>query len=200
MSYASLAEFKQFLGGNLDATKDVDRQRALDSATAAIDDYCGRTFGVDAADVTQLYYPNRDGLLDVVDLVSITTLKVDSHGDRTYATTLAPTDYELLPYNAPRYDQIRIWPTSSKTMGPGRLVQIVGKFGYTENGAVPAPVVQACLILANRFASRAQNPFGILQTPDIGQYTRISKEDPDMANLLKPYSRGSQGTDPWVVV
>ena len=34
------------------------------------------------------------------DLLSVTTLKTDEDGDRTYEITWATTDYDLMPYNA----------------------------------------------------------------------------------------------------
>jgi hypothetical protein len=197
VSLASLAELKQF-GGITSDDRDVDLERALDAATEHIHQHCGRTFVKDAADVTKLFYPTVEGMIDVVDLISVTTVKVDSRGDRSYATTLATTEYELLPYNGERYEQIRVWPTSSKTMGPGRLVQVVGRFGYVDElGRPPADVVQACLMLANRYRNRPSNPFGILQSPDLGQYTRISKMDPDVETLLEPYRLA--GTS-WVMI
>lgn len=180
-----------------DGADDDNLQRALDAATSWITDYTGRTFDVDATDTTRLFYPNADGTVSVPDLVSITSLKTDTTGNRSYATTLAATDYELLPLDGPPYDTIRSWPQSSKSFAAGRQVQIVGKFGNEPGGSVPAAVQQACLILATRFYKRREAPFGILQTVDLGQFTRISKEDPDVISLLAPY-KVTGGA--WVVV
>lgn len=197
MAYASLAEFKQFIGATSD-DRDIDIQRALDAASSQIDEYTGRRFSIDAADVTTYYYPSMDGVINVVDLVSVTSIKTDSTGNRSYATTLATTDYELLPVNGSRYEQVRIWPQSSRTFYPGYRVQVVGKFGYVDADDRPPPqVVQACLLLCNRYYNRKQNPFGILQSPDLGTYTRISSEDPDVKALLKPFTLTGGA---WVVV
>lgn len=190
-SYAHLTTLKHALSIG-DDNDDPTLQRSLDAATGWIDQHTGRTFG-DAVTATKLFYPSDDGRLDVVDLLTVTTLKVDSRGDRSYATTLAATDYELLPPNETPKQQVRLWPTSSKSFGPGRLVQIAGTWGY---GSVPAQVEQACLILATRYYKRHEAPFGILGQADLGQFERISKEDPDVISLLAPYTR----TRAWVLV
>jgi len=120
-------------------------------------------------------------------------------GDRTYGTTLATTDYELLPANGSRYDRVRIWPTSSKTFSEYRRVRVVGKFGYVEGGAVPPAVKQAAIILSLRYYERRNAPFGILSATDIGQFERLSANDPDVLALLKPYLSSSPSQN-WVMV
>ena len=206
----SLNELKQQLDiDGADDDNDVDLQRALDAAAAAIDNACGRTFRLSSADETKLYYPNTAWVLDVIDLVSVTSVKVDTDGDRTYATTLATTDYELLPYNEARYQQLRIWPTSSHTFSPGWLAQVVGRFGYVEGadvsdpdpanwipGTAPWPVKQANLLLGARYYKRREAPFGILSAADIGAFARLAREDPDVASLLQFYSLNTS----WVAV
>lgn len=206
MAYASLDELKQQLDIS-DDDNDVDLQRALDAAATAIDHKAGRRFSVTAADETKLYYPTSENELEVVDLIEITSIKTDSSGNRTYGTTLATTDYELLPYNDERYQRIRMWPTSSRAFGPGRLVQIVGRFGYVEGtvdiandilGTPPVGIRQANLLLAARLYKRKEAPFGILSATDLGTYARLSAEDPDVLSLLRPYKRS--GVSTWVLV
>ena len=195
-SYATLSDLKNYIGIT-DVASDAQLLRVLEAASQWIDQHTGRVFALDAADTTRLFYPNADGTLAVPDLATVTSIKTDSRGDRTYATTLTTTDYELYPLDGPPYQSVRIWPTSSRSFADGRQVQIVGKFGYTVGGAAPYAVQQACVILAARYYKRAEAPFGILQTTDLGQYTRISKEDPDVISLLAPYRvTGSS----WVVV
>lgn len=200
MSYATLAELKAWMTiPSADTGDDADLQRALDAADRWIDQVCGRKFSVDAQDVTKLLYPNARGRVDVVDLVSVTSIKTDSRGDRSYATTLATTDYILLPSQNPdgetRYQEITIWPTASKSFGQGRLVQVVGKFGYVVGAAAPKDIVQAELIQASRLWKRTETPLGVLGATDLGTFQRISAADPDVMALLAPYVRSRQ----WVV-
>lgn len=183
-----------------DGNDDDNLQRANDAASEWIRNYTGRDFATDPTPSTHTFYPNDDGTVSVVDLLTATSVKVDSHGDRTFATTVAPADYELLPLDGPPYDLLRSWPTSSQTFPAGRLVEIVGTFGYDATGGVPPAVQQACLILAARYYKRAEAPFGILQAVDLGTYSRISERDPDVCALLEPYRAGSASGSTWVVV
>lgn len=202
--YASLAEFKTWLELPADdeGLQDHHLERVLMAADRWIDQHCGRHFSLEN-EATKLYYPNEEGYLDVVDLISITTLKMDTDGDRTYATTLDPDDYELLPYMdesgrpSVRFQKIRIWPLSSQAFGLGELVQIVGDFGYVIDNQPPEEVRVASLLLASRWWKRHETPLGVLSMTDLGTFERISKSDPDVELLLAQYSRtGAQ----WVLV
>lgn len=91
----------------------------------------GRLTGTHRADIRRL--------LLGCDLVSITTIKVDTDADGVFETTLtAGTDYRLWPYNAAAQDmpyravelvpiggQLSAWPVAEY------CVQIVGLFGYS---------------------------------------------------------------------
>jgi hypothetical protein len=189
-SILSLAEYKASAGIS-DTTNDPQIQRALNAATRWIEHETGRKFELSVADETRYYYANADGTLDLVDLVTVTSIAVDTAGNRTYSTTLATTDYELRPLNDGRYSEIRIWPTSSRSFTDGRRVRIVGKFGYVVNGAAPDDVKQACFLLAQRLFLRRDAPFGVLQATDLGQFERLSARDPDVVELLKPYVASS---------
>lgn len=204
MSYVTLAELKTWMagGGDIDTADDVPLQTVLDAATRWIDRQCGRHFTRETG-VTKYYWPTWNGRLDVVDLISITTLASDSSGNRTFSTSFTSTDYELLPYvdesglPATRFQAIRTWPTSSKSFTPGRLVKIVGDFGYVDTGSVvPADVKQACLIVGSRLWKRHEMPTGVTVVPDLGTVERISRTDPDVEALLEPYVRSSS----WVLV
>ena len=195
-AYCSLSDLKAYMSIS-DSASDAPLQRTLDAASRWIDQHTGRVFSLDATDTTRLFYPGRDGMLTVPDLVSIASIKTDTTGNRTYGTTLTTSDYQVMPLDGPPYQSIRIWPQSSDSFAYDRQVQIIGKFGYTVGGAAPAEVQQANLILATRLFKRAEAPFGILQTIDLGQFTRISKEDPDVISLLAPY-RVTSGA--WVAV
>jgi hypothetical protein len=201
MAYASLAELKTWIGAT-DSVDDHHLEPILSAAERFINRRTGRRFELETA-ATKLYYPTHDGRVSVVDLISATSIKTDSAGDRTYATTLTSADYELLPYAddagrpSVRFQEIRSWPYSSRSFTPGYLVQVVGNFGYVdENDQTPSDIRLATLILAGRFWKRHETPLGILGATDLGQFERISKEDPDVATILAQYSRAMT----WVVV
>jgi len=194
--YASLPELRQYLS-IADSANDVDLERALDAASRKIDEECGRVFSLATAQ-TKDYYPDSSERVQVVDLVSVTSIAVDTAGTRTYATTLTTADYELWPLSGPPYQEVRIWPlATTRSFSPGKRVRIVGAFGCVVDGAPPVVVRQSALILASRLFKRAEAPFGVLQNTDLGQYTRLSQSDPDVAALLKPWSLTGNS---WVLV
>ena len=203
--YVSLEEFKTWIGATGDAD-DHHLEPVLVAAQRYIDRYCGRSFALETG-ATKLYYPSSAESLGVVDLISATSVKIDSSGDRTFGTTLAPTSYELLPYSdtnglpSTRFQEIRLWPTSSTAFQTGRLVQVVGNFGYVvDTAGVPEDIRLAALILSSRYWKRHETPLGVLGTTDLGTFERISKEDPDVAALLDQYSRTSGSGAGWVLV
>lgn len=186
MTYCSLSDLKAYLDIS-DANSDAQLLRAIAAASDWIDSYTGRSFVHTAADTEMLFYPEDDGSVSLPDLVTATSVKTDSHGDRTFATEFQDTEYELLPLDGPPYQTMRPWPTSSKSFGQGRLVQVIGTWGIQDGAGPPADVLQACLILSSRLAKRSEAPFGVLQTLDMGTATRLGKEDPDVVALLAHY-------------
>jgi hypothetical protein len=194
--YASLQELKQALQIG-DAASDVDLERALEASARWIDAYCGREFSLQEAQ-TKEYYPDGTERLEVVDLVSVDSITIDTVGDRSYATTLLTTDYELWPLDGPPYQEVRIWPLSrTRSFSPGRRVRVVGDFGCTVDGQAPVEVRQANLLQAARYYKRVtEAPFGVLQSSDLGEFTRLSSNDPDVVALLGKW----QLTRNWVVV
>jgi len=187
MPYASLIEFRLAMDLGLDDGDEPSLIRALDSATDWIDSYTGRVFTLDSVDTTRYFYPDRQGVVSVPDLVTVTSIALDTAINRTYATTLTASDYELRPLDGPPYQSIVMWPYSSRAFIASEQVKIVGKFGYEVDGEAPKAVKQACIILASRHYKRREAPFGILQSTDLGTFSRISKEDPDVVSLLSPY-------------
>lgn len=197
VAYATLADLKEHMDVP-DSASDAQLQDVLDASARWIESPagCGRVFALDTSDATKVFNPSLPGLVDVADLVTITSIKLDRNGDRTYSTTLTTSDYQLLPLNAPQAQQIVSWSRSSYQFSPGQLVQIIGKFGYVEGGALggttgstPAAVKEANLLLAARFFKRREAPFGMVSSVDLGTFTRLAAADPDVATLLLPYSR-----------
>jgi hypothetical protein len=193
--YALLPELKQSLAIT-DAASDVDLERALDAASRWIDEYTGRVFHLQTAQ-TKDYYPSGTDVVRVADLVAVTTIHVDTAGNRTYSTALSPADYELWPLGGPPYQEVRMWPLAgTRSFSPGRRVRIVGTFGCVVDGAAPVAVREATLILASRYYKRGEAPFGVLASVDLGQFERITREDPDVVSLLGPWRLTSN----WVLV
>lgn len=193
---ATVSELRRHM--DIDDSYDDDHlTRVLSAASAWIESPagCNRTFDIGTS-ATKVFDPIRKDVVLVPDLQTVTSIKVDSAGNRTYATTLTTSDYDLWPYDGPPYSEIRARTWSSRGFTPGTLVQVIGTFGYEQDGGVPPPVKQAALLLAARWFKRNDAPFGILSAVDLGQFERLSKEDPDVVTLLAPYRRSHT----WVLV
>lgn len=110
----------------------------LQAVSREIDSWCGRHFY--AVLQTRYYTPRlTTGLLlpNGHDLLSVTTLKTDTAGDRTYATNWAATDYDLEPSGAPyQSPPAPFWKIDRVSGGDyafgtaARNVQIAGRWGY----------------------------------------------------------------------
>lgn len=167
---------------------------ALESASRAIDQYCGRRFYVDTADKTRYYTAGRPDLLWVDDLSTVTSISTDPAGENTYTDVWAATDYILEPRNA----TLDGWPYTSvrRVMGGNFYfphlfadsVKVVGKFGWQE---VPPQVKEATTILATQLLIRAREaPFGVVSfNAEIGTVARLARVDPQIRLLIDPYKR-----------
>jgi hypothetical protein len=87
-------------------------------------------------------------VLDVEDLVSVTSITVDENRDNTFSRTLTTDDYELLPRNASKwsvvfpYNQIELTSWGTLTSWPaGARVKVTGVHGWP---AVPDQIKVAC--------------------------------------------------------
>ncbi len=192
--YITAAELKaaRDLSGYTFADADIDR--AILAASRTIDQACRRRFWLDPDATSVRYYtPERSDRLEVDDLVAVTSVATDLNGDGTYEYTMvATTDYRSYPANAAADG----WPYTAFVQNrlSGRYfpcgeqsVKVTGQFGWA---AVPGPVAQATLILAARYLSRTRDAtYGIVSVGGAGEGTamRISRTDPDVFELLRPY-------------
>ncbi len=185
--YAGIDQLKASLDIQLGDTNDDDLlERAIEAASRSIDELCGRHF----YSATETRYYEADGwdVIDVDDLVSVTSVKTDEDQDRVYETTWAVTDFELDPSDGPPYTRIYATPTGSYAfpVWQRRAVQVVGTFGWS---AVPMPITQACLLMAARVWKRKDTPLGIqVGKPEFGNLS-IPGKDPDVERLLMPYRK-----------
>ncbi len=175
---------------------DADITAAIAAASRAIDNLCQRRFFQDAdANQVRYYTPGDDilaqGLLDIDDLVTMTSLLTSDDGTTFANTWTANTDYVLEPLNAASdvwpYTHIRALPQGSfrfNTIYP-RSVKLTGMFGWP---AVPDAVVNATTLLANRILTISRSaPLGIM--PFEGGAIRIARADSQVMMLVGPYMR-----------
>ena len=192
-SYATLANAKERLDiPASDTANDARLTAILAAASRQVDGLCNRRdAGFFSETATRVYDADRGDYLAIDDLVSVTTLKTDQDGDRTYETTWLTTDYDLEPANAAvrgfPYTAIRTAPRGTQWFPTQRRgVQIVGTWGWA---AVPEPVAEACLLITTRIYRRPTLPFGLAGSPELGQLTDLPAVDPDVRTLLLPFRR-----------
>jgi len=138
--YAGVSAFRQLFIDNqaLDATDQAVVLRALEAASRRVDHMTHRTFFAETA--TRVFDGNGRSWMWLPDLLAATTIKLDEDANRTFELTLAAaTDYYLkrkfyrnedaLPKTALELDQ-----NGQRTsfLKQKRLVQIVGRWGFTE--------------------------------------------------------------------
>ncbi len=142
-SYSSLSSLKSQMGIT-DTTDDTLLLEKLESASKYLNGPygCNRHFYAKSA---TRYYTGQfsDRLLLNADLLSITSLKTDEDGDRTYERTWAVTDYDLMKapgnYNDFPYRRIEATPNGDYSFPNSRKgIEIIGLWGYGD-GASATP-------------------------------------------------------------
>lgn len=177
---------------------DADVTLAIGAASRAVDTVTGRRFWLDA-DVNQIRYytPRSCRLLQIDDLHTMTSIKIDRSGNGNFSETWTlGTDYVLEPFNAPVEQPARPYETIRVRARSGRWfpdcieqsVKVTGQFGWT---AVPDDVTAATGIIAAKLVRRGREaPFGIVTVGiDSGAAMHIARMDPDVYTLLHDYTR-----------
>jgi hypothetical protein len=193
-NYVGLEEFKTTLTMASETFADPDIVIALASASRGIDKVCGRRFYADADAAQVRYYsPEFSTVLDVDDIITVTTLKTDDAGDGTFENTWTSlVDYIREPLNAAAdgqpWTKLCVHPNGAFTFPSyPRSVELTGKFGWA---SVPPEIKQATTLSAHRLLKRAREvPFGIAGIGLDGSAVRIASTDPDVMALLAPFSR-----------
>jgi len=192
--YATLAQVKLRLD-RTDESDDTALEAVIETASRQIDMLCDRRFWT--ATETRYYTPEFSDMLEVDDMVSVTSIGTDSDGDRTYENTWASTDYDLEPYNnaitgfAAPYTSIRTSPAGRYGFPTGRKgVKVIGVFGWS---AVPLGITAATIIQATRLYHRKDTPYGVAGVGDFGRISLLPRVDPDVNALCLLYMRMSVG-------
>lgn len=202
--YTTVAEMREHFGDTNSVTDNEILERAIESASRAIDRFCGRWFYQEAATSVRAYRPTETDIAWVDDISTTTGLviKTDTAGDYSWATTWTlGTDYDLEPANADvvggattvqPYSWYRIVAIDTKRfpVHPRRkTLQVTARFGWS---AVPDDVQEACILATAGLVHRKNSPNGVAGFAEFGGI-RISRSDPDVVRLLYPYARVGVG-------
>jgi hypothetical protein len=190
--YTTVADVKARLG-LIDATNDAILTSIVTSASRLVDSVANRRFYQITA--TRYYTALGGSMLEIDDLVSVTSLLTDISGTRVWDTTWAVTDYDLTPDNAADinwpYTAIRQRPFTSRWFPTIRkAVQVTGVWGWP---AVPNDIVEATILQSIRLFKRKDSPFGVAGQGDFGRIALLPRVDPDVAALCAPYTKHTIG-------
>ena len=195
-SYATLAELRGRVGIT-DATfttEDTRLTAALAAASRGIEKLCGRQFNSAGSATARVYEPRTQRTVNVDDLhtTSGLVIKIDTAGDGTYSTTITSAQYQLRPLNGV-VDGETGWPWSEVEAVNGLCwptswdiapVQVTANWGWA---AVPTPVKEASLILAEEIYRLKEMPFGV---GGYGQFGIIrARANPMVMARVGPYVR-----------
>lgn len=182
------------IAGTSDTADDGMIQLAITAAFQGLEQAYGRQFRL-TSNVDKRYRCTFADHLDVVDLVAVHSIAIDVNSNLSYSRALAASDYQLEPFNEPRFQRISITPLAVQGFWPGYMVKVNGDWGYVETWGSPSvaqepPVVTlAWRILTHRLVRRKDAPFGVLVAPEMGEAVRIAKTDPDVVSLMKGLDR-----------
>lgn len=192
-TYATLGELKSYMSLTGQTGLDEQMTDALQSASREIERYTKRHFNRAATGVvsTKVYRPHTSGVLWVHDFLTATGLVVetDDDDDGTYETVWAATDFQAEPLNPEDgfpYTKIRAvgivrWFPFCKHRA---AVRVTAEWGWA---GVPAPVKQACLLLAAENFQLKDAPLGVA---GMGEFGVIRVRNNQMAAAkLALYSR-----------
>lgn len=197
--YCTTDQIREHLGDT--GTKiDIDLlERAVTSASRAVDSFTGRRFWQDSA-VKVRYFRPESPLIAMVDDISTTTgliIATDSGADYSWSDVWASTDYDLEPDNADQDESSYAWwrvravgNFAFTRWNNRRTVKITAKFGWS---AIPADVEYASILKSTSLFRRKDAPFGVAGFGDFGP-VRISRKDSDVVDLLNPFVKVGWGS------
>lgn len=183
VQYVSAAELEESLGMKQQFAR-ADVELAVEAASRAIEEECGRVFYPGTIGETRSFTSPSDSYVLIDDAISISALELNGVvSDPTLYALEAPS----LP-NAP-YGLIRsvagaglIFPR-----GGDGTIEVTGQFGWSET---PAQIKSAARILAARILRRTREAtFGVIGLGFDGGAVRIASSDPDLDFLLWPFKR-----------
>lgn len=201
--YATLAELKARMPTINDTNDDANLTSALATASLGIEAVCHRQFNQDSAASARVYKTGSFYLAEVDDFFTTTGLVIatDDDDDGVFEVTWAASDYQLeplngvvngrpgWPYNVIRAVGTRWFPYwyhphnhHAVWLPPRARLQVTAQWGWA---AVPAPVKEACLVVAAETFKLKDTPYGVAGIAEWG--TIRVRANPMAMKMLEPY-------------
>lgn len=182
--YITVAEFKQYVKLEGEASYDDLLEAAAGSASREVERFCHRQFN-DAGSATVRKYKATSSRMLIVDDFSTDVGLVVSVG----GTVLDSSAYELWPENGvmqgvPGWPFWLIEATGASFPCDGSKVSVTARWGWT---AVPEPVAQATKIIAAMNFQIKDAPLGVAGSGEFGMM-RV-QDSRTAASKLKNYMR-----------
>lgn len=193
-SYLGRDDLKRSLGSTVSA-KDVDLRRALEAVSAEIDDWLHRTFQPYQAEL--VYSATSGQSLSVDDLISADSVAMDQDGDRVYEVSLATSDWEAGPANAPArhqpYQWLDVQPNGRwRFTTVRRGVKVTGTWGFWQDLAANGARLSSALdATSTSFALASSTALQPQQTILIGSEQIYIG---DISGTTAYVERGANGT------
>lgn len=181
--YATLADLKNYLSMQEDDRFDPSLTQALESVSDEIEQHCNRQFNKQVGATPREFEIENYRQVVIDDLWTTTDLVIETSSTGvSYDTTWSLTDYELHPLNGvvsgqPGWPYNKVVPRSTgiRRLVRGTRLRVTAQWGWA---AVPAPVKQACLIMAGATFQIKDAPFGVAGSD---QWGSIRVKDNTMA-------------------
>jgi len=178
-AYATAIEYRAAVNMTK-TTEDAEILLDLKAVSRYLEGKLGRHFTMDAAAVARTYVPGASRAALRVDDIAVTptSITLDLDNDGVYETTLAATDYELLPLNADKGPEARPWTQVRMTpwgdyahFVAGQRVQVTAQFGWP---SIPEGVKQSTIQIAAIL--RLESPRATKRISELGDAIEASPE------------------------
>lgn len=194
----------------IDQKDDSGLESVITAVCRAIDSVKGRRFYT--VNETRIYAPAYATMIEIDDLVGLTTLKTDPNNDGSFSTTWGPGDYRLAPYNAALDGRPYEWIETTaagvyrfpiswggynilinsdypRPANPPPRVQITGAFGYSTTA--PAPIKEWAILAAMRVWGRKDKVHEVSGSAELGTLEIVTamQKDGELNLLLSTIKR-----------
>ena len=177
-NYITMADLKSYM--SIEGDSYDDRITWVVSAVSRdVEDWCHRQFNQADTPTSRVYKPyGRDNVITDDFLLGSATVETDTANDGTYATTWSDNDFVTLPLNGVR-NGVEGWPQwEIEAVGNVHhfldrrrpFVRVTATWGWL---AVPAPVVESCLILGADTFQMKDSRLGIAGSDQFGTVVRV---------------------------